>query len=392
MRGNIDEIFERKLRRSEFLGIGALLAGAGVLAGCGTGEKEGGEAAAAQETVETPTSTSVAVETIPPIEEEPGDLLVFEWAGYEVPDLYQPYLKAGYAQPTFQFLTNDDQAVTKVRAGFQPDVVHPCIGHARDYVAFELAQPWDPALLSNLPSLNPAIIQASQIDGEQYMLPLDWGFSAPLYRADKVEPKEDSWNLFYDERYAGKISWWDDDYNLIIAGYVHGFADPFDMTDEELETVKRFLTEKKKLVRQFWTSQTDMENDMAGGNVWISYAWPSSWVNLKKKGLDVVYMEPKEGRIAWFCGLMLLKDTPNYRHAHAFADAWASPESAVWLISNYAYGHTNTAIDLSKVDQELVKAFKLDDPTALQEPNAHVDRYIPRRKRYSEVWSDVRAA
>ena len=36
------------------------------------------------------------------------------------------------------------------------------------------------------------------------------------------------------------------------------------------------------------------------GNLWIAYAWPNDWVQMKKKGLKVVYMRPKEKPIAWW--------------------------------------------------------------------------------------------
>ena len=39
-------------------------------------------------------------------------------------------------------------------------------------------------------------------------------------------------------------------------------------------------------------------------------------------------MQPKEGRVAWSDGFLLLKDTDQLNHAHDYASAWLSPESA----------------------------------------------------------------
>ena len=64
-------------------------------------------------------------------------------------------------------------------------------------------------------------------------------------------------------------------------------------------------------------------------------------------GLDVVYMQPKEGRTSWYCGFGMFADTQNYYHAHAYADSWTSTKAAEFLLNYYAYGHTNTAVDLS---------------------------------------------
>jgi spermidine/putrescine transport system substrate-binding protein len=370
------------MRRRDFLRAGAMAAGTAALAACGVDE----EKPAATGT--TPTKVSH-----PPIEEEPGPLRVFEWAGYEIKPLWRPYAKSfPDEKPKFSFLTSDDQALSKVRAGFRADLVHPCVGYVQDWVRLGAIQPFDPELLSNYNDLNPSMLKAGQVDGQQYFIPADWGFSAPLYRSDKVDPQEESWSLLYDERYSGKISWWDSMENLTIVGYVRGFENPWDMTDEELEEAKSFLISKKKVVRTFWTTSTDLYNDFGSGNVWIAYAWPDNYVDAKSKGLDVVYPEPKEGRLSWVCGFVLAKDTENYHHAHEFVDAWASARTGRWLLDNYYYGHANTKVNLEGVDPSLVEGFHLGDPSALEEPKAHIDRYVPRRQVYNRVWEEVKAA
>ena len=385
--------------------LGALAAGSGLLAACGGAKEQASESPPpAPETDEDPDTTTTAAapprepppETEPahpPIEDESGDLLVFDWAGYEVKPLWRAYReKFPDRKPKFAFLTSDDQALAKVAAGFTADLAHPCVGYVQDWIELGVVQPFDPSLVSHFGELNPALVKAGQVNGEQYFVPADWGFSAPLYRADKVDPREDSWALLYDERYEGKISWWDSFENLVIAGYVRGFANPWDLSDEELEIVKQDLVTAKPLVRNFWASYTDLNTDLANGNVWIAYAWPDAWLAAKGEGLDVVYMEPKEGRLSWVCGFVLFADTDNYRHAHEFVDAWISPETAVWTLENYAYGHANASVDVAALDPTIVAAFGLDDPAVLDEPRAHIDRHVPRRRLYNKIWSEIKAA
>jgi spermidine/putrescine transport system substrate-binding protein len=384
-------ILERKLGRGDFLKLGAVTVGSGVLAACGA---EGAPEPAGQATQPT--------QERPPLDQEPGDLEVFEWAGYEYPayggkdGALRPYVDQ-YGKPKFTFLTSDDQALGKVRAGYEPDIVHPCVDYIGNWVEMGVVQPWDPSLIPSFDDLDPVLVEGGQIDGQQYFIPADWGFSSPLYRSDKVEPEggEESWTLFYDERYKGKISWWDSPLeNFVIWGYVNGVADPWKMSDEELDEAKDFLISKKHLCRNFWSSQTDLDADFAAGNIWIAYSWAGSYVAAKEAGLDVVYSEPKEGRLGWNCGFVLMKDTENFRHAHEFIEAWSSVESAEWIINNYAYGHANTAVDLSKVPADYVKVFHLDNPEAREEPNAHYARPVSTadRARYASRWDEVKAA
>ena len=56
-----------------------------------------------------------------------------------------------------------------------------------------------------------------------------------------------------------------------------------------------------------WSSETNLWKAFGSGDLWIAYAWPNDWVQMKKKKLKVVYMRPKEKPIAWVGMLMLLQ-------------------------------------------------------------------------------------
>jgi spermidine/putrescine-binding protein len=111
---------------------------------------------------------------------------------------------------------------------------------------------------------------------------------------------------------------------------------------------------------------------------------------MKSKNLKVTYMHPKEGPISWIGMLMLGKNTPRPQKAHAFADAWSSVQSAKWLEDNYGYGEANTLARPKSSD--LLKVLQLTNPNAVEEPNAHIDRHIPRRQVYAKLWEEVKAA
>ncbi len=323
---------------------------------------------------------------------ESGRLQVLDWVGYEAPDLYRPYLKK-YAgeKPKFTFMTNEANALAKMNAGFRPDVLRPYVGWVSYFAESGFVQPWNTKLISNFEYLNPFMVKAGQYKGKQWGIPQDWGFDAILYRSDKVKPKERSWSLLWDERYKGKIAWFDDPIEMRAAvGYYLGFKDPYNQSDAELKQSQELLISKKRLVRTFWQSETDMQKDFASGDLWIAYAWPADWVAMKSKGLKVVYMYPKERPIAWIGMLMLGKDTPRPLHAHAFVDAWSSKQTAAWLEDNYAYGHANTRARPKSKD--LLRALQLTNPNALKEPNAHIDRNVRRRALYAKLWEEVKAS
>ena len=140
----------------------------------------------------------------------------------------------------------------------------------------------------------------------------------------------------------------------------------------------------------FWSSETDLQNAFAAGDIWIAYAWPADYAAMKAKKLNVAYMQPKEGALSWVCVLMLGKDTPRSKHAHAYADAWSSTQSARGSRTTTPTGTRTRSPGRRRSDS--AKALQLDNPKPVSEPYAHIDRYIPRRRAYAKPWDEVKAS
>jgi len=325
---------------------------------------------------------------------ETGRLQVLDWAGYENDGgqpMFAQYVKRyPKNKPQFTYMTNEADALAKFKAGQKFDLFRPYIGWVKYFAQSGLVQPWDPKLISNFKHLNPYMVKAGQYQGKQYGIPDDWGFDEVLYRSDKVTPKAKSYGLLFDERYKGKIAWFDDIEMPEIAGLYLGFKNTWNQTDAQLEQSKKFLMSKKHLVRLIWSSETSMQTAFAAGDIWISYAWPADYAAMKAKKLKVVYMRPKEKPIAWVGYFMLLKGTPRPHLAHAYVDAWSSAKSGKWLEDNYYYGHANT---LAKpASNDLARALNLSNPKAVVPPYANLDRDIPRRAQYEQAWEEVKAS
>jgi spermidine/putrescine-binding protein len=371
-----DEGATRRLNRGDLLKLAAAAGGAGLLAG------RPGVARAMQAALQA----------------ESGRLQVLDWAGYGNDGgqtMFAQYVKQyPHNAPQFTYMTNEADALAKIHAGLKPDLFRPYVGWVKYFATSGLVQPWDTSLIPNFKHLNQFMVKAGQYNGKQYGIPDDWGFDAILYRSDKVKPKSNSWGLLYDDRYKGKIAWYDDPVeNLTIAGLLFGFKDPWNQTDAELKQSQQFLISKKHLVRTIWSSETDLWQLFGSGDVWIALGWPNDWVQMKKKGLQVVYMHPSVGKqkpIAWVGMFMLLQGTPRPHLAHAYVNAWSSAASGKWLEDNYGYGHANTLARPSSSD--LLRALQLTNPRAVTLPNAYLDRDVPRRALYAKLWEEVKAA
>jgi spermidine/putrescine transport system substrate-binding protein len=372
MTEDLDRV-ERQLSRNDLLKLAAA-GGAGLLA----------------------SRAGVAKAALDQLTAESGRLQVLDWAyyGYDGGQAMFAQYDKKYPKnkPQFTLMNNEADALGKITShAVNPDLFRPYVGWVKYFAKSGLVQPWDPKLLSNFKSLNPYMVKAGQYQGKQYGIPADWGFDAILYRTDKVHPKSDSFSLLFDDRYKGKITWYDDGVEMfVLVGYLFGVKNPYNQTDAQLQRAKQFLISKKHLVRNIWSNETTMNTDFASGNVWIAYAWPADYWNMLGKKLKVRYMLPKEKPISWVGMFMLLKNTSRPKLAHAFVDAWSSAKSGKWLEDNYSYGHANTKARPSSSAK--LRALNLSNPRAVVEPNAHMDRDTPRRELYIKLWEQVKAS
>ena len=380
--GQFDSVLSNPQSRRAFLRSMAVVGGMGVLAACRKDVQSGGSG-----------GSSAAASAIPPIADETGILKVHEWAGYEAKWLWRDFAKAGYPEPKFSFLTNTEGAIAKTAGGFEWDLTHPEIGYIQDYYDLNAIQPWDTSLITNFSKLNPVLSEAGKLNGEQYEIVLDWGYSGVIIRTDEVDPSINSYSYLFDDALAGHISWFDTPWILVQAGLVLGVeSSVFDMSAEDLQTCKEYCIDKTKNLHSIWIDYTQMWDDVAQGNIWAAYSWPDTYVVLKEDN-PVQYVRPKEGVLSWAEGLVLSSNTENYHHAHAFADAWADVAVGQRLVSTWGYGHSNLDIDLSQIDPDVVSVFGLDDPeTSLSEPSSILDRYQPQRAEYNRAWDEVKAA
>ena len=77
-------------------------------------------------------------------------LRVFDFAGYEVPDLHQPYIKKYGASPAISIFADGEEAFVKLRGGYETDVVHIGTFDVQRMRDADLIQPWDPSRLDAL--------------------------------------------------------------------------------------------------------------------------------------------------------------------------------------------------------------------------------------------------
>ena len=324
-----------------------------------------------------------------------NDIIYFTWEGYEIPELHGKYTEKYGASPPNAIFASEEEALSKLRAGFEATVAHPCTYSLGRWKDAGVIEPLDTSRLKHYGDLYEGLktLPGAQMDGHTWFVPFDWGNSSVIYRTDFFKPEEESWNMLYDERYPGKLGMSSDaETNVEVAALALGYKNIFSLDDAQLAEVRKMMIKQKKLLRFYWDSQTTMEQAMAAGEVVAAYAWNSSYLNLKGQGVPVAYANPKEGIFTWCCGLTMLKNpVGNIEAAYDLIDAMLEPEVGKYLIEAYSYGHSNRK-SFEIADPAAIDALGMQDPDELFTTGIFFEP-LPEELsvKYTEMFSEIQA-
>ena len=163
------------------------------------------------------------------------------------------------------------------------------------------------------------------------------------------------------------------------------------MSDEELTKAKTALLAQKELVRFYWSSQTDMEQAFANGEIVAAYGWNASVAMLRKQGIDMALMKCKEGIVTWTDGLVMMNGGSGSEDlAYEFINAYMSPEVGAFLINSYGYGSGNAKAYESVTDERLAELGITDPDVVISTSKFQREISSNTRQKYQAVFDEVK--
>ncbi|RFC68513.1 MULTISPECIES: extracellular solute-binding protein [Mesorhizobium] len=290
-----------------------------------------------------------------------GQLTIFDWSGYEVPEFHPAYVAKYGDSPTFTFFGDEEEAFQKLRSGFKTDLAHPCSQSVAKWRDAGLLEPLDTSKITAWGDMNPQIMGMKDLvstsDGKAWFLPWEWGNSLLTYNTEKVDAADvQSLRSLADPKFKDRVSIGDNvDDAYALASLAIGLKDWTKMTDEQFKEASDFLRQVHKNVRLYWTDTTEIVQAMSGGEVDLAWAWNDAAVQSALAGAPIKSTrDTKEGLSTWVCGYVRIKGgTGSVDKAYDYLNAINTPEVAKYLLTDWGYGHAN-AKAMSEIDPKVV--------------------------------------
>jgi putative spermidine/putrescine transport system substrate-binding protein/spermidine/putrescine transport system substrate-binding protein len=326
-------------------------------------------------------------------------LSLLVWEGYADPSFIHPFEEAHHCRVVASYMGSSDELVAKLRGGSAGnyDVISPSSDVATMITRAHLAAPLDKAQLPAYQQLSEKLRsrQLVKYDGETYGVPFMWGPNPLLYDTTAFSAPPDSWAVFWDPKYKGKISVWDELSTVYMAAQVLGYDKPdpshlYHLTDDELEAVKKKLIELKPNVRKIWSTGGELTNLFENHEIVMAMGWPLNTNQLRKENFPIGEIIPKENTTGWIDHLMVTSASKNKQLATEFLEYMieAKTQKLVTDVTHYTPANPGAAQFMTGDEK---KSLHLDDPDAYMQ-HIYFWEDVPRRAKYTEIWNEVKAA
>lgn len=321
----IDAVRRGRLSRREFARR-ALAAGAGlpaiaaVLSACGARAEEEDAAVPAE------------------LEKE---LAIYNWSDYIGDRTIQGFEREFGVRVVYDTYENNEELIAKLQAGATGyDVVVPSGNAVWVLRALGLLAPIDRSFLTNWDNLAPQFVGADFDPDNRYTVPWLWGVTGIAVRTD-LAPVPDSWGVFHDERFRGKLTQLDDMRDVIgcwlrYAGYSLNSRDP-----AQLAEAKALALRAKPLLKSYVSAP--VKGQLITGDVWLAQLWDGDTRQAKVEQPALDFVIPREGSQVNLDGLAIPRRAPHRRAAHEFLNYILRPEVAAEMSDATGYGSPNAA-------------------------------------------------
>ncbi len=326
-------------------------------------------------------------------------LSLLVWEGYADPSFLKAFEDAHHCKVVASYMGSSDELVAKLRGGSAGnyDVISPSSDVATSIVRAGLAAPLDLSKIPAYPQLSARLRESPLVkaNGQTYGVPFVWGPNPLLYDTNAFPKAPDSWSDLWNPKLKGKISLWDELSSVYMAAQVLGYDKPdpnqlYNLSDEQLEAVKKKLIELKPNVRKYWTTGGELTNLFQQHEITAAMGWPLMTVELRKLNYPIGETIPKENTTGWIDHLMITAASSHKELAQAFLEYMVEPQTQklVTDVTHYTPANPGTA-QLLTPDE--VKSLHLDDPDSYMK-RIYFWQDVPRRQKYTEIWNEVKNA
>lgn len=284
------------------------------------------------------------------------ELHVYNWDDYIDESVLKDFEKEFDCRIIYDTYASNEDLLAKFQAGAKGyDIIFPS-----DYLVAIMAEegmlyPIDHDKIPNLKYLDEQFTNPPFDPGLKYSVPYTYGFSGIGYDTDEIDGEVNSWDLFWDPRYAGRVLLLDDMREVFGIAFKKLGYSINDTVPAHLEEALIILKDQKKYLKKYESSMS--KNLLLSGEVVAIHHWGGDVYQAIEEDSSIAFTIPDEGSILFTDCMAIPASAPNIPLAESFINYILRPEISGRIVNMIWYPMPNIAAN-AFVDEEI-----LNDPS-----------------------------
>jgi putative spermidine/putrescine transport system substrate-binding protein len=313
------------------------------------------------------------------------ELRILSWQGYADEDWVKEFEEENKVDVNVVFIGTDDEIWAKIKGseGKDFDLIAVNTAQLQRYIDAGLVTPHDMDKLPNQKETLPrfrdlSAVQGTMRDGKVYGIPFAFDTIGIIYDTDKVKTPPTSWDVFYSDEYKGRMLGYDNgEHNFSITALDMGIADPFHLSDEQMQAAKDKLIDMKHNLLSLYSTadealQLYQQNDVA--IIWANYGQQQVKM-MQAAGAPIAYVNAKEGALAWLDTWAITSGVQNKDLAEKWVNFVLEKKISGALSERQGFGNTAVEFPSAGPDDKIVWLDSVEDPT-----------------KRADLWNEIKAA
>lgn len=344
------------------------------------------------------------------------------WEEYNVKSFTAEFEKMHKVKVNAGFFDGNSEAYNKLRGGGTQDfdMVMADGFWPRLYAKQGLVQPIDYEKIPNIKNVFPDFLPPNYTllkeEGGDRMIasPNCWGGYGMTVNTKKIDDADsETLNLMVNEKYGGHLSTsarFEENIAMmgILAAHNLGTKEgprpdgksfnPYVLTDEELEEVKRLLIKQKSLLVARWNDNDTLERLLRAQVVWASPEWSGLYRRIRFDELDGKtdvslkhVLRPTEGGLGWVDTWAIttgVTSSEKLELAHKWVDFRLSRENMSTIATEIGWSPTVDVRDM--IPERFVETMFLNQTSSIR--GLHQFDAPSSPEKWERVWNEVEAA
>lgn len=289
--------------------------------------------------------------------EEQVVLNVYNWGEYieqSVIDMFEekyPNIKVNYTT----FDSNESMYSKIISGAASYDIVIPSDYMISKLINEDMLAELDYLNIPNYKYIGEAYKNLSHDPDNKYSVPYFWGTIVIIYNSkyvDKADVENESLDLLWNEKYAGKILMFDNPRDafclaLLKSGYSMNSED-----SQQWQEAAQLLSKQKNIVQAYVMDA--IFDKMEAEEAWIAPYYAGDALVIQEENPNIDFYMPSEGTNMFVDAMCVLKTSEHKKEAELFINFMCEPEIAAMNSNTVGYATANEkALDL--LDSEITE-------------------------------------